>query len=222
MSVVTLDMLRSISEVETYLLKGNSHLEAIGYTEHGVRHSNLVARIARNILIRLGYDEREAELAAIAGYLHDVGNVVSRWMHGQTGAVMAWKLLREAGMPHDELATVVGAIGSHDPEDISEPVNTVAAAVILADKSDVHRSRVRNPDISQFDIHDRVNYAVQRSFVRVDEPKRSITLELTVDTAISPVMDYFEIFLVRMVMCRRAAEFLNCSFELSINEVRLL
>ena len=222
MAVLTLETLKDMSEVETYLLKGNAHLEAIGFTDHGVRHSNLVAKIARNILLRLDYPEREAELAAIAGYLHDLGNVVSRWMHGQMGAMMAWQLLREAGMPAHEVATVVGAIGSHDPEDISEPVNNVAAAVILADKSDVHRSRVRNPDVSQFDIHDRVNYAVQRSFVKVDEAKHTITLQLTVDTTISPVMDYFEIFLARMVMCRRAAEFLHCSFELSINDVRLL
>ena len=135
---------------------------------------------------------------------------------------MAWQLLREVGMSSDEVATIVGAIGSHDPEDISEPVNNVAAAVILADKSDVHRTRVRNPDLAQFDIHDRVNYAVQRSFVRVDEQRRAITLQLTVDTSLSPVMDYFEIFLTRMVMCRRAAEFLHCAFELSINDVRLL
>ncbi|MEW6524499.1 MAG: HD domain-containing protein [Bacillota bacterium] len=220
--MVTLDMIKRHPELEVFLLRGNDHLGAIGYTDHGVRHANLVASISRNILLRLNFPEREAELAAIAGYLHDIGNVVSRWAHGQTGAMMAWQVLRELGMPPEEVAAVVGAIGSHDPEDTSEPVNNVAAAVILGDKSDVHRSRVRNPDRTTFDIHDRVNYAVEHSFVRVDERRRTITLELTVDTSISPVMDYFEIFLTRMVMCRRAASFLGCAFELSINEVRLL
>jgi metal-dependent HD superfamily phosphatase/phosphodiesterase len=215
-------MVKRHPEVETYLQRGNDHLGAIGYTDHGLRHANLVASISRNILLRLEFPEREAELAAIAGYLHDIGNVVSRWGHGQTGAIIAWHILRELGMPPLEVAAVIGAVGSHDPEDTSEPVNNVAAAVVLGDKSDVHRSRVRNPDHTTFDIHDRVNYAVEHSFVRVDEKRHTITLELTIDTKLSPVMDYFEIFLTRMVMCRRAAAFLGCSFELSINDVRLL
>ncbi|MFZ5435458.1 MAG: HD domain-containing protein [Bacillota bacterium] len=220
--LVTLEMVRTDREVDTYINKGNDHLGATGYTEHGVRHATLVARIAYNILTHLGHDNREAELAAIAGYLHDIGNVVSRFAHGQTGAVMALDILRRMGMSAAEISQVVAAIGNHDPEEYGQPVNTVAAALILADKSDVHRSRVRNPELSSFDIHDRVNYAVEHSFVRVDANRRTITLELKVDTDISPVMDYFEIFLTRMVMCRRAAAFLGCHFELSINDVRLL
>lgn len=172
--------------------------------------------------MRLGLKERDAELAAVAGYLHDIGNVVSRFMHGQTGAVMAWRILERLGMPADEIATVVSAIGNHDPEELGRPVNQVSAALILADKSDVHRSRVRVVDPTRFDIHDRVNYAVTRSFVNVNGRNKTITLELSVDTDISPVMDYFEIFLTRMIMCRRAAAFLEYQFELVINEARLL
>ena len=222
MQKVTVDLLRANAEVSNYITQGNEHLGAIGFTDHGPRHANLVSSIAYNILSRLGFPEREAEIAAIAGYLHDIGNVVGRWSHGQTGAVIAFHILRDMGMPPEEIAQVVGAIGSHDPEDVGQPVNNIAAAVILADKSDVHRSRVRNPDKTSFDIHDRVNYAVEHSFVRVDEKRKTITLELKIDTKISPVMDYFEIFLTRMVMCRRAAGFLGCSFELTINDVRLL
>jgi metal-dependent HD superfamily phosphatase/phosphodiesterase len=221
-ALVTLDTVKRNAELEAYIVRGNEYLGATGYTDHGLRHANLVASISRNILLRLGFPEREAELAGIGGYLHDIGNVVSRWGHGQSGAIIAWHVLRDLGMPPEELAAVVGAIGGHDPEGVAEPVHNVAAAVTLGDKSDVHRSRVRNPDRTTFDIHDRVNYAVERSFVRVDERGRTITLELTIDTSISPVMDYFEIFLTRMVMCRRAAAFLGCAFELSINEVRLL
>ncbi|MCR4398291.1 MAG: HD domain-containing protein [Firmicutes bacterium] len=216
MPPVTLEAVKKVPEVETYINRGND------YTEHGPRHASLVANIAHNVLARLGFPQREAELAAIAGYLHDIGNIVSRWSHGQTGAVMAFTVLRELGMPPDEIATVVGAIGSHDPEESGYPVNNVSAALILGDKSDVHRTRVRNPDQAAFDIHDRVNYAVEHSFLRVDDGRKAITLELKIDTKISPVMDYFEIFLTRMVMCRRAASYLGCDFELSINEVRLL
>lgn len=222
MSLVTLEKVSEDPEVRTYIEKGNECLGAIGYTEHGQRHALLVARIAHNVLTRLGFPEREAELGAIAGYLHDIGNMISRQGHGQTGALMAWRILERMGMPPAEIATVVSAIGSHDPEEMGDPVSNVSAAVILGDKSDVHRSRVRNPEMSTFDIHDRVNYAVEKSFLRVDEKRKTISLELTIDTKISPVMDYFEIFLVRMVMCRRAALFLGCQFELSINDVRLL
>jgi metal-dependent HD superfamily phosphatase/phosphodiesterase len=161
-------------------------------------------------------------LAAVAGYMHDIGNAAGRHMHGQTGAMMAWTILRELGMPFDELTTVTGAIGNHDPESTGVAVSSVAAAVILADKSDVHRSRVRNTDVTAFDIHDRVNQAVEHSFLRVDDRKKTITLELKIDTEISPVIDYFEIFLTRMMMCRKAATFLGCKFELNINDSRLL
>ncbi|NPV70618.1 MAG: HD domain-containing protein [Firmicutes bacterium] len=215
-------MIRRLPEVEVYIERGDAHLDAIGYTEHGHRHASLVANIARNVLIRLGLPEREAELAGIAGYLHDIGNIVSRSGHGQTGAVMAFQILRGLGMPADEIAAIVGAIGSHDPEESGYPVNNVSAALILGDKSDVHRTRVRNCDRASFDIHDRVNYAVEHSFLRVDDKRKTIVLELKIDTKISPVMDYFEIFLVRMVMCRRAASFLGCNFELSINDVQIL
>ena len=222
MSIVTLETVKRDPEVQTYLRRGNDHLGCIGYTEHGLRHADLAANIARNVLSHLEHPEREAELAAIAGYLHDIGNVVSRYGHGQTGAIIAMGILSRLGMSPGEIASVVSAIGNHDPEELGASVNNVAAALILADKSDVHRSRVRNCDRSSFDIHDRVNYAVERSFLRVDGKKKTITLEITVDTSISPVMDYFEIFLTRMLMCRRAASYLECNFELSINDVRLL
>ncbi|HCJ10668.1 MAG TPA: phosphohydrolase [Clostridiales bacterium] len=193
----------------------------MGYTEHGQRHAALVANIARNILERLGHPGREAELAAIAGYLHDIGNVISRQNHEQIGGLVALRVLDRLGMPPSETAMVVAAIGNHG-EDVGVPVNNLAAALLLADKSDVHRSRVRNPEMASFDIHDRVNYAAEHSFLRVDDRRKAITLEIKIDTKISPVMDYFEIFLTRMVLCRRAASFLGCDFELVINGVRLL
>lgn len=173
------------------------------------------------MLSRLGYTEREAELAAIAGYLHDLGNVVSREQHGRNGACLVAPFLFELGMEPAEVATVIGAIGNHE-EQVGKAVNAVAAALILADKSDVHRSRVRNPDLAKFDIHDRVNYAVERSFLNVDGARRTVTLDLTIDVRMVPVMEYFEIFLTRMVMCRRAAEFLSARFGLVINHATLL
>ncbi len=207
--------------VVAYLEKANEYTGAIGYTEHGTRHANLTASIAYNILKRLGAEERQAQLAAIAGYLHDIGNLVGRKNHEYAGAVLADRILEELGMDPTERAIVMGAIGNHE-EPHGEPVSPVGAAVILSDKSDVHRTRVRNPDPTTFDIHDRVNYSVEHSFLRVDEKSRTITLELTIDTSLSQVMEYFEIFLSRMVMCRRAAEFLGCSFKLQINGVKLL
>jgi len=219
--MVTLEMVKADHEVQIYLNKAHEHLGAIGYTEHGARHAELVSRISHNILTHLEYPERQAELAAIAGYLHDLGNVVSRHNHGQTGAMIALSILKRLGMPPEEIAEVLAAIGNHE-EEYGQPVNILSAALILADKSDVHRSRVRNPDLATFDIHDRVNYAAERSFLRVNGAQKTITLELKIDTSISPVMDYFEIFLTRMVMCRRAATYLGCNFELTINETRLL
>jgi metal-dependent HD superfamily phosphatase/phosphodiesterase len=164
---------------------------------------------------------RECELAEIAGYVHDIGNVVSRSEHGRVGAALAAPLLFELGMDPSEVATILGAIGNHEDE-VGQAVNPVAAALILADKSDVHRSRVRNPDFAKFDIHDRVNYAVIRSFLNVDAGHRTITLDLTVEVDVVPIMEYFEIFLTRMVMCRRAAEFLSARFGLVINGTTLL
>jgi metal-dependent HD superfamily phosphatase/phosphodiesterase len=219
--VPTLEDVKRDPEVQAFITKANEYTGVIGYTEHGVRHANLTSSIAGNVLRRLGHDEREAHLAGIAAYLHDIGNLVSRANHEHTGAVLANGILARLGMVADERAVVMGAIGNHE-ESHGEPVSAVGAAVILADKSDVHRSRVRNFDPGAFDIHDRVNYAVEHSFLRVEEKSKTITLELTIDTAISQVMEYFEIFLGRMLMCRRAATFLGCDFKLQINGTKLL
>lgn len=220
--VVTLDDVKQSHEIASYLEAGNSHLGALGYTDHGVRHASLASSISRNILERLGHSEREQELASIAGYVHDIGNVVSRFYHAQVGASISERILRSMGMDPVEVAVIMGAVGSHDPEDTCNAVSNVSAALILADKSDVHRSRVRNPDFHNFDVHDRVNYAATRSFLEVKAEAKTISLKLTVDTEISPVMEYFEIFLTRMLAGKRAAEFLRCRFELDINNVRLL
>ncbi|MEW6181798.1 MAG: HD domain-containing protein [Bacillota bacterium] len=219
--MITLQEVKKDPTVETFIRKGNQFLGEMGYTEHSFRHVNLVATIARNILERLNFPEREVELAAVAGYMHDIGNVVSRNDHGISGAVIAYRILSIMGMPPEEVAIVISAIANHE-EQYGQPVNNVAAALILADKSDVHRSRVRNPDLSTFDIHDRVNYAAEHSFLWVNEERRAITLELTIDIEICPVMEYFEIFLSRMTLCRRAAKFLNATFELMINGAKLL
>ncbi|MBO8128701.1 MAG: HD domain-containing protein [Peptococcaceae bacterium] len=218
---VTLQDVKSNPIIDNFIRCGNQYLGVMGFTEHSYRHLNLVSSIARNVLERLGYPEREAELAAIAGYLHDIGNVVSRNDHGISGALIAFNVLSQLGMPPDEVAMVISAIANHE-EQYGQPVNNVAAALILADKSDVHRSRVRNPDFATFDIHDRVNYAAEHSFLWVNDERRTITLELTIDIEICPVMEYFEIFLTRMTLCRRAANFLSSNFELVINGAKLL
>ncbi len=185
---------------------------------------SLVANIARNVLRLLDYDARQQELAAIAGYLHDIGNVISRHNHASTGALLAHAILNRLGMAPEDVAIVLGAIGSHgdDSGRLGEPVHPVSAALILADKSDVHRSRVRNTDPNTFDQHDRVNFAATSSFLRVAPEAKTITLELTIDTSIAPVMQYFEIFLPRMLMSRHAAELLGCAFHITINEVVVL
>jgi len=218
---VTLEDLKKDPEVDAYITKANEYTGAIGYTEHGARHANLTASIAYNTLKRLAYQERDAQLAAMAAYLHDIGNMVGRINHEHTGAVLANTILIRLGMDAVERGIIMGAIGNHE-EKGGEPVSPVGAAVILADKSDVHRSRVRNPDPTTFDIHDRVNSAVEHSFLRVDEKSKTISLELTIDTTLSQVMEYFEIFLTRMVMCRRAAQLLSCEFKLQINGAKLL
>jgi hypothetical protein len=218
---VTIRDIKENEEVQTYIKLGNNNLGVMGFTEHGFRHANLVSHIAENILKKLNYPEREQQLAAIAGYMHDIGNVISRYGHGQSGALITWKILDKMKMPPEEIATIASAIGNHE-EQYGRAINEVAAALILADKSDVHRTRVRNRDIAKFDIHDRVNYAVERSFVNVNEGERVITLDLTIDLDICPVMEYFEIFLTRMIMCRRAAGFLKTKFELIINNAKLL
>jgi len=218
---LTLNMIKKDPMINAFILKADEHLGVLGYTEHGFRHAGLVSNIAQNVLLRLGYPENLAELAAIAGYLHDVGNIVNRREHGQSGALIILNYLLSKDFDPANAATVAGAIGNHE-EECGEAVNQVAAALILADKSDVHRSRVRNKDLTTFDIHDRVNYAAVHSFLNVDPEKRSITLELKIETALCPVMEYFEIFLMRMMMCRRAAAFLECQFMIEVNGNKLL
>ncbi len=218
--LITFEEIRDHPRVKVFVRKADEALAEIGYTEHGERHVGLVAHIAFNILKRLGYPQRETELAAIAGYLHDIGNAVNRDHHAQTGAVMAMQILSAMNMPDLEVVRIMSAIGNHHEND-GDPVSPVAAAVILADKSDVHRTRVRNPDMIKFDVHDRVNYAVEKSFLNVDEAAKQITLELTIDTKISQVMEYFEIFMTRMLASRKAAAFLGTTFGLAVNGNRL-
>ncbi len=215
-SLVTAETLEQDAEVMAFLKRTNEQMAMLGYTEHGQRHASLVGNIAQNVLLRLGHSERMAQLAAIAGYLHDIGNVIHREQHEWASAIIARDILLRLGMDFDEIALVMAAIGSTE-ENWGDPVSPISAAVILGDKSDVHRSRVQNPDILTFDIHDRVNYAVQRSFVRVDGDKKTVTLELDIDTEVSKVAEYFEIFMSRMLMSRRAARFLGCKFALTIN-----
>jgi len=219
--MVTLEDVQGDEELLAYLEMGDDYLGSIGYTEHGLRHANLVAHIAGNVMRRLGYDERSSELAAISGFLHDIGNCVGRENHGVAAAMLAKDALYRLGMDPKEVAIVMNALGNHE-EQFGEPSTAVAAAAILADKSDVHHTRVRNPDPATFDIHDRVNYAAKRSFLRVDTASRDLTLEIEIDTATSQVMEYFEIFLTRMQMCRRAAATLDARFALVINETKLL
>ncbi|MGH2616254.1 MAG: HD domain-containing protein [Thermomicrobiales bacterium] len=220
---VSLAAVKADPEVQALIRNANRNLGAIGYTEHGFRHVGLVANIARNILKRMGFDARQQELAAISGYLHDIGNVVSRHDHARTGALLAHEILNRLGADHEDTAIVMGAIGSHEDEGhLGDPVHAVSAALILADKSDVHRSRVRNPDRTSFDQHDRVNNAATSSRLRVDPETKSITLVLEIDTSLAPVMHYFEIFLPRMLMSRRAAESLGYAFHITINDVEVL
>lgn len=220
-AVIGLEQVKEHEGVKTFISLADRYLGEIGYTEHGFRHAGLVAKISYNVLHRLGFEDRMAELGAISGYLHDLGNFVSRTMHSQTGAAITYDLLKELGMSYGEIGIVMAAIGNHE-EEFGHPVNPAGAALIVADKSDVHRSRVRVKDPQLFDIHDRVNHAVEHSFLRVDAEARTLTLELTIDTEQAGVMEYFEIFLSRMVMCRRAAEFLECSFKIDINGAKLL
>jgi hypothetical protein len=218
---VTLEDVRRDPEVQVFVRKADENLGVLGYTEHGPRHCGLVADIAQNVLLRLGYPRRTAELAAVAGYLHDIGNGINRLDHGIGSALLSRDILARLGMPPDEYAEVMCAIGNHE-EEYGQAVSPLAAAVILGDKSDVHRSRVRVIDPDTDDIHDRVNMATTRSFLKVDPEARTITLDLAIDTTIIQMMQYFEIFLDRMVMCRRAAEFLGCRFGIVINGTRLL
>lgn len=198
----------------------NEVMLAMGYTEHGHRHVGIVSSITRYIMEKLGMPQREIELGMIAGYLHDIGNVINRIDHPISGANIAFHLLDEMGMPASEIAPILGAIGNHE-ELAGTPVSYMSAALILADKSDVHFSRVQNPVLETFDIHDRVNYAVQKSRVEMDPDKKEIDLTLEIDTSFATVMEYFEIFLSRMVMCRRAANMLGYEFRLTVNGTAL-
>lgn len=207
--------------VETYIKKADESLIALGFTEHSFAHVTIVAETAGYILETLGYSEREVELVKIAAYLHDIGNLVNRVDHSQSGAVMAFRILNDMNMEPAEIAEIVTAIGNHD-EGTGTPVSPMAAALILADKSDVRRSRVRNQDVSTFDIHDRVNYSVKKAELKINESKTLIKLKLSVDTRFGTVMDYFEIFLKRMVMCRKAADKLGLQFKLIVNEQQLI
>jgi metal-dependent HD superfamily phosphatase/phosphodiesterase len=218
----TLEQVKADTRVKTYIRSANAQTGAIGYTEHGERHANTAADGARFILKSLGHEARRCEVAAVAAYLHDIGNVVTRQMHGQTGALISKDILESMDFDVEEIATIMGAIANHEEADGGLPVSAVSAAVIIADKSDVHRSRVRNPKTTAFDIHDRVNYAATASEIKVSRKEKLITLELQVDTEVAPIMEYFEIFLPRMMLSRRAAEFLHCNFALVINKVRLL
>jgi len=219
----TFEDIQKSLEFQTYIKKGNELLGVFGYTDHSAGHTGKVAHVAYEMLITLGYSEREAELARIAAYIHDIGNMVNRIDHAQTGAIMAFTLLTNMGMHPEEIATVVSAIGNHD-EKHGKAINPISAALIIADKTDVRRSRVRNEDKSTFDIHDRVNYAVQEANLKIETRKERniIRLILKIDKNICPVMDYFEIFLERMLLCRNAAKFLNGEFQLNINEAKIL
>lgn len=221
MSNVKLEDVRNHPKTQIYLERADKYMEAIGYTEHGIRHAEISAKRAKDLLLQLQLGEQEAELAAIASFLHDIGNMVGRVNHGLSGAMLAKEILDELKMTTRDVATVMGAIGNHE-EDVGDPADTVSAALILGDKSDVHRSRVRNPKMVSFDIHDRVNYAVTDSSLRTDPAKRVIFLELVIDTHISQVMEYFEIFLSRMTMAKKSAKILSCDFKLIMNGVELL
>ena len=221
MPLVTINDVKQNEEIKTFLEISERQLKAIGYTEHSFRHVGLVSQNAGSILRDLGHDEREVELAKIAGFMHDIGNAVNRIDHAHSGAILAYDILTRMGMEPREAAEVMLAIGNHD-ENTGTAVSNISAALILADKSDVHRGRVTNTDFATFDIHDRVNYAVDSSKIYVEREARSAVLELHIDTKICPVMDYFEIFLARMTMSRRAAVFLGLTFQLIINETRLL
>ncbi|MBQ9784171.1 MAG: HD domain-containing protein [Clostridia bacterium] len=218
---MTYEQIRNNEAIRTYITQADASLCALGYTEHSFAHVTAVADTASRILTTLGYSAREAELVRIAGYLHDIGNLVNRAEHSQSGALMAFRILDKLDFPPEEIALITTAIGNHD-EGTGVPVNPLAAALILADKSDVRRSRVRNADFSTFDIHDRVNYSVIAADLAINDAHTLITLSLTVDTDISSVMEYFEIFLGRMVLCRRAAEKLGLQFKLVINEQELM
>ena len=220
MKQLTIEDIESNPEIRALIIQADKVLEKLGYTEHGIRHAKLVSRGAGQILTDLGYPPRTVELARIAGFLHDIGNVIHRDFHAQSSALISFWMLQKMGMPMAEINPIISAIGNHHEEN-GLPINEIAAAVILADKSDVHMSRVRNPNMIKFDIHDRVNYAARRSGVHVDRLAGVIQMEIEIDTSVSSVMEYFEIFLARMVGSRKAAKALGTKFELIINNFTL-
>ena len=219
--MITYEDIRNSEVIKTYINAADDSLSALGYTEHSFAHVTYVAEKAGSILETLGYPERMIELTKIAGYMHDIGNVINRVDHSQSGAVMAFRILDNMHMDPAEIAMIISAIGNHD-EGSGVPVSPMAAALILADKSDVRRNRVRNDDMSTFDIHDRVNYSVKKSELKINEAHTIIKLKLFVDTHYGSVMDYFEIFMQRMMLCRKAAEKLGLQFKLMINEQQLI
>ena len=219
--MITFEEIKRNEAVRTYITEADKTLQSLGFTEHSFAHVVKVAETAGYILETLGHDEHTVELAKIAGYLHDIGNLVNRIEHSQSGAVMAFRILDNLGMPARDIARIVSAIGNHD-EGTGQPVNDISAALILADKSDVRRSRVRNADKTSFDIHDRVNYSVKKSSLKIKEDAKVIKLKLSVDTEYGSIMDYFEIFMGRMILCRKAAEKLGLQFKLIINEQQLI
>ncbi len=218
---MTYEQIKQDESIRTYITQADASLGALGFTEHSFAHVCRVADMAGYIMETLGYDARMVELAKIAGYMHDIGNLVNRVEHSQSGAVMAFRILDNMGFPADEISLIVTAIGNHD-EGTGVPVNPLAAALILADKSDVRRNRVRGKDKEKFDIHDRVNYSVTKSELKINEAHTIVKLKLSVDTHFSPVMDYFEIFMNRMILCRQAAGKLGLHFKLLINEQQML
>ncbi len=220
--MITFETIRDNEDIKTYIRHADASLGALGYTEHGFAHVTTVAETAAYILRTMGYPAREVELVRIAGYMHDIGNLVNRVGHSQSGATMTMRILDKLGMPADEIASVVTAIGNHD-EGTGEPVSELAAALILADKSDVRRSRVRDAlHAENFDIHDRVNYSVTKSELKINGERTALRLDLTIDTHYSSIMDYFQIFMERMTLCRQAARELGLRFELFINEQQLV
>ena len=219
--MITLEEVKKNEEVEALIQGAQKQLDGLGYTEHSHRHISIVSKRAGDILEQLGYPERTVELARIAGYLHDIGNCVNRNDHAHSGAIIAYNILKDMGMPVEERTEIMMAIGNHD-ERTGTAVSEISAAIILADKSDVHRNRVTNKNLSTFDIHDRVNYAVTDAQLVLDEKQRRVMLKLTIDTKLCPVLDYFEIFMDRTMMSKYAAKYLNIWFELVINETKLL
>ena len=217
---ITFEDIYNNKEIQLYIRQADESMRAMGYTEHSFAHVGRVANWAQEILLKLGYSERDAELARIAGYMHDMGNIINRQDHAQNSALMAFQLLKEMQVDPEDIAAIITAIGNHD-EGTAFPVNPISAAIILADKADVRCSRVRNKDFATFDIHDRVNYSVKKSELHV-EKDNYIELRLVIDTEICAVMDYFEIFMQRMLLCRKAAEKLNLQFRLTINNQRIL